>query len=199
MLINSSRLINCPILSLHVGGKVAQVVESIVDPNDLKIIAFKVDGPIVGREAGNVLPVRSIREFSHMGMIIDSTDDLVEEDEVVSIRDILKLNFSLVDLKVQTKKGDKLGKVTDYSVEPESWQIQQVVVQRPFLKSFWDPELIISRQQIDSVNDYTLIVKEEHEKPKAKSPAKTELVSNFINPFREPDFASETKTKQIDE
>ena len=200
MLINSSRLTNCPILSLHVGGKIAQVVEPIVDPNDLKIIAFKVDGPLVGREAGNILPIQSIREFSRLGMIIDSTDELVEEDGIVNIKKILDLNFSLIGLKVQTKKGDKLGKVIDFSIEPESWQVQQITVQRPWLKSFLDPELIISRQQVADINDYVLTIKDEHEKPKSKAKAKTnaDIVSNFINPFREPDFASETEAKKLD-
>ncbi len=198
MLINGSRLINCPILSLHVSGKIAQVVEPVVDPNDLKIIAFKVEGPLVGREAGNVLPVHSIREFSRLGMIIDSIDELVEEEEVINIKNILELNFSLVGLKVQTKKGEKLGKVADFSVEPESWQIQQIIVQRPWLKSFLDPELIISRQRIANVDDYTITITDEHEKPKAKAKANPDLV-NFINPFREPDFASESEAKKLGE
>ena len=198
MLINGSRLINCPILSLHVSGTIAQVVEPVVDPNDLKIIAFKVEGPLVGREAGNVLPVHSIREFSRLGMIIDSIDELVEEEEVINIKNILELNFSLVGLKVQTKKGEKLGKVADFSVEPESWQIQQIIVQRPWLKSFLDPELIISRQRIANVDDYTITITDEHEKPKAKAKANPDLV-NFINPFREPDFASESEAKKLGE
>ncbi len=198
MLINGSRLINCPILSLHVSGKIAQVVEPVVDPNDLKIIAFKVEGPLVGREAGNVLPVHSIREFSRLGMIIDSIDELVEEEEVINIKNILELNFSLVGLKVQTKKGEKLGKVADFSVEPESWQIQQIIVQRPWLKSFLDPELIISRQRIANVDDYAITITDEHEKPKAKAKANPDLV-NLINPFREPDFASESEAKKLGE
>ena len=198
MLIDGSRLINCPILSLHVSGKIAQVVEPVVDPNDLKIIAFKVEGPLVGREAGNVLPVHSIREFSRLGMIIDSIDELVEEEEVINIKNILELNFSLVGLKVQTKKGEKLGKVADFSVEPESWQIQQIIVQRPWLKSFLDPELIISRQRIANVDDYTITITDEHEKPKTKAKANPDLV-NFINPFREPDFASESEAKKLGE
>jgi uncharacterized protein YrrD len=50
MLINGSRLIGCPILSLHVGGAVANVSDIIVDPNDLKIIGFQVSGPLVRGE-----------------------------------------------------------------------------------------------------------------------------------------------------
>ena len=50
MLINATKLIGFPVLSLHVGGPVAKVTSIIVDPNDLSIIAFKVDGPTIGRD-----------------------------------------------------------------------------------------------------------------------------------------------------
>ena len=71
MLINTSRLINCPILSLHIGGRVATVTEVIIDPDSLKVIACRVEGPLVGKEVGDILPMTSVREFSRLGMIID--------------------------------------------------------------------------------------------------------------------------------
>lgn len=194
MLINASRLEGCPILSLHVGGKIAQVSHCIVDPDTLKIIAFQVEGPLVGREAGEILPVDSIREFSRLGIIVDSVDELIEPDSVIRIRDVLQLNFSLVGLKTETKSGAKVGKVSGYTVDPSSWRVQQLIIQRPFLKSFLDPELIISRQQIVSVDDYKVIIKDDKGKQKATKTAPT-LTSSFINPFREPDFAPEMRTK----
>lgn len=195
MLINSSRLINCPILSLHVGGRIATVTELIVDPNDLKVIACRVDGPLVGKEVGEILPMDSVREFSRLGMIVDSADEFVEPGEIIHIRDILKLNFSLIGLKVETKAGAKLGKVSDFTLDPSSWQIQQLIVQRPFIKALLDPELTISRQQIIEIDDYKVIVKSEKEQKPTKVKAKTDFVPNFVNPFREPDFASDTKLK----
>lgn len=196
MLINTSRLINCPILSLHIGGRVATVTEVIIDPDSLKVIACRVDGPLVGKEIGDILPMTSVREFSRLGMIVDSTDEFVEADEIVRIRDVLALNFNLVGLKVETKKGDKLGKVTDSTVNPESWQIQQLIVQRPLIKSFIDPELTISRSQIAEVNDYKVIVKDSETKIKEK--AQADFTPSFINPFREPDFAPDTSSKETD-
>lgn len=190
MLINTSRLINCPVLSLHVGGRVATITEVITDPDTLKLLACRVDGPLVGKETGDILPMTSVREFSRMGMIIDSTDELVEADEIVRIRDVLALNFSLVGLKVETKKGTKLGKVSDSTVDPDSWQIQQLVVQRPLLKSFLNPELVISRRQILEVHDYKVIVKDGEEKVEQRA-SETEFTPSFINPFREPEFVSE--------
>lgn len=44
MLINGSLLIDCPVLSLHVGGEIARVTELIMNPNSLKLIAFRVEG-----------------------------------------------------------------------------------------------------------------------------------------------------------
>lgn len=196
MLINNSRLVGCPILSLHIGGQIARVVETIVDPNTLKIVACRVDGPLVGREVGEILPVSSIREFSRLGMIVDSADDFVEADDVVRIRDLLKLNFSLLGLKAETKRGSKLGKVADFTVEPESWQVQQLIVQRPMIQSLLDPELTIARSQIAEINDYKVIVKDSKEKVKAKAKAPAAKFSpNFVNPFREPDFANESESE----
>ncbi len=203
MLIHGSKLLGCPILSLHVGSRIAEVAELIVDPDTLKIIAIRVSGPLVGREMDEILPVKSIREFSRLGLIVDSADEFVEPDAIVQVAKVLKLNFSLLNLKVETKKGAKLGKVTDFTLSPEYWQVQQIIVQRPLLKSFLDPELTISYREIVEIDDYRIIIKDEKGKPKA--PARTKAAAgftpNFINPFREPDFAaepSETNSKSSD-
>lgn len=196
MLINGSKLSGFPILSLHVSGEVARVTEPIVDPNSLKIIGFKVDGKLIRDEVGNVLPIESVREFSQMGMIIDSIDELVRAEDVMRIEKILELNFALPGMKVVTRKKEKLGKVSDYIIDIGSWYVQQIVVQRPIVKAFFDPELIISRRKIIEVTDYEVIIKDEHEKVKSKveKVEPTNFIPNFVNPFREPDFANE-KTK----
>jgi len=195
MLINGSHLSGFPILSLHVGGEIARVSEVIVDPNNLKVIAFRVDGPLVGRDGvGDILPVQSVREVSPLGMIIDSVDEFVDGEEIVRIKKVLDLNFALPGLKVITKKREKLGKVSEFVVVAETWEIYQLIVQRPLMKSFLDPELTIPRSKIIEVNDYEVIVKSEKEatKSKAAANAPADFIPNFVNPFREPDFAPDT-------
>lgn len=190
MLLNSSRLIGCPVLSLHLGGPIGTVIKEIVDPNDLKIIALKINGPQTGDgEHGDILDVRSVREFSNIGMIIDSIDDLVSYGDVVRFDKIIDLNFDIIGLNVKTKKGTKLGKVSDFTFDPESMEVLQFIVKRPLIKSFLDPELTISRTQIKEVNDYELIVNDEEEKIKEKS-KKQDFVPNFVNPFRDGKFAT---------
>lgn len=196
MLINGSHLIGFPVLSLHVGGEIARVSEVIINPDTLKVIAFRVEGPLVGRdEVGDILPVDSIREVSALGFIIDSIDELVDGEEIVRIKEVLALNFTLPGLKVVTKKREKLGKVSEYIVIAEDWQIYQLIVQRPLMKSFLDPELTIPRSRIVEVNDYEVIVRSEKERTKTKAKADTpaDFIPNFVNPFREPDFAPDTR------
>ena len=199
MLLNSSKLIGCPVLSLHLGGPIGSVVSEIVDPNELKIVALNVNGPQTGNgDYGDILDVRSIREFSNIGMIIDSIDDLVSKGDVVKFDKIIDLNFSVNGLNVVTKKGTKLGKVTDYTFEPETMRIMQFIVKRPVFKSFLDPELVINRTQVKEVNDYELVINDEEDKIKEKA-KKEDFVPNFVNPFREGKFATNDATLEEDE
>ena len=194
MLLKSSRLIGCPVLSLHLGGPIGRVVSEVVDPENLKIIALNVDGPQTNDgEHGDILDLRSVREFSNIGMIIDSIDDLVSRGDVIKLDEIMDLNFNVIGLEVKTKKGTKLGKVIDYSFDPNTMEIVQFTVKRPLMKSFIDPELIIGRSQIKEVNDYGLIVKDEEEKVKKESGRK-DFVSNFVNPFRDGKLATNEAT-----
>ena len=195
MLVMNSRLIGAPVLSVQAGGPIGRIVDAIVDPDNLSVIAFHVDGPPINKQQ-NILDVRSVREYSNYGFVIDDIDELVSPDDVIRINNILKLNFNLLSLKVETKKGSKLGKVQDFTLTSEDFIIQQIIVKRPMIKSLNDPELTIPRSEIVEITDYKIIVKEE-EKTIKKKAEKQEFVPNFVNPFREsqPGFApADTKT-----
>lgn len=201
MLINASRLLNYPILSLHMGGPVAWVYSEVVDPEKMKIVAFCVDGPAIKNdpEVGNIMEASDVREFSDLGMIVDSADDFVNEGEVKRLDKVLALNFSLYGLKVVTKKGTKLGKIVDFVVDTDNYMVHQLVVKRPIVKAFLDPELIIPRKEILEIDDYQIVVKDEEEKIRKRA-AREDFVPNFVNPFREPDFSTSRieKTRKTD-
>ena len=198
MLVYASRLIGTPVLSVQAGGRIAVIAEPIVDPDNLKIIAFKLAGPLIAKSNANILDVKSIREYSNYGIVIDDIDELIEKDDVVKISDVLRLNFALNGLKVETKKGSKLGKIEDYTLTSEDFVVQQLIVKRPMIKSFIDPELTVPRKEIIEITDYKIIVKDEEKTIKIKA-EKEEFVPNFVNPFRksEQDFApAEAKSEK---
>ena len=194
MLVYASKLLGTPILSMQAAGKVATISGLIVDPDSLKIIAFHVSGAPV--KNANILDTKSIREYSRYGCVIDSTDELAEKDDIVKVSKIIDLNFSLNGLKVETKKGTKLGKVIDFTVTSDDFTVQQIIVKRPVIKSFLDPELTIPRSEITEVTDYKIIVKDEEKTIKKKAET-TEFIPNFVNPFRKTEPArspAQTKT-----
>ncbi len=189
MLVNSDKLIGTPILSMQSTSSIGTVATPIIDPDTFKIIAFYLTGPLVNKPA-DILATSSIREYSRYGMVIDSADELVEKSDVVKIDKIINLHFDLIGLKVETKKGSKLGKVSGFTFTSDDFTIQQIIVKRPLVKSFVDPELTIHHSEIVEVNDYKIIVKDE-EKVIKKKAMDENFVPNFVNPFRktEQDFA----------
>ncbi len=189
MLFQASRLLGTKVLSMQSTSSVGAVSQPIVDPADCKIIGFFLSGPLVDRGA-NILDTKSIREYSRYGMVIDSINELVNPDDVIKISKVLELNFNLIGLKVETKKGTKLGKVSDYTVTSEDYMVQQIIVKRPIIKSLVDPELTIPRKEIIEITDDKIIVKDEESVIKKKA-ANEDFIPNFVNPFRktERDFA----------
>ena len=146
-------------------------------------------------ELGTILETRDVREFSPMGMVVDSAGVFVEEGDVIKLDKILKLNFSLLGLSVETKKKSKLGKVVDFVIETDDFSVRQLIVKRPLVKSFFDPELVIPRKEIVEITDYKIIVKDEEDKIKARA-LREDFTPNFVNPFREPDFSANRIAKE---
>ena len=181
MLVTYSHLLGTPVLSVQTGGPVGYLKSAIVDPDTLKILAFRLQGPLIG--TANLLDTQSIREYSNLGMVIDDVDELVEEEDVIRIKEVLELNFDLLTLKVETKKGSKLGHVIDYTLNSDDYMIQQIIVKRPLIKALNDPELTIPRTEIVEITDYKIIVKDEEKTIKARA-EKEDFIPNFVNPFR---------------
>lgn len=195
MLVYHSRLIGTPVLSIQAGGAVAKLSDPIVNPDNLKILGFFLAGPMVDA-TNNILDASSIREYSNYGAVVDNADEFVSREDVVKIKKILALNFDLIGLRVETKKGTHLGKIIDFTATSDNFAIQQIIVKRPTFKSFIDPELTIHRREIVEITDDKVIVKDEEKVLKARA-EKEDFVPNFVNPFRNPeqDFApAQTKT-----
>lgn len=197
MLLIGSKVANMPVLSLHVGGPIAEIREAVIDPEDLRVIAYTLDGPIIKNdpEVGNILDTQDVREISNSGLIVDSADRFTTREDVVRFDKIMDLGFNLIGLKVVTTEGKKLGKIIDYTLDSSTFMIYQLIVQRPFMSSLMDPELTINRSQIVEVDDFKVTIK--HEKAEVKMPEEKkknepeEFVPNFTNPFRKPAYTEE--------
>lgn len=182
MLIEGSKLLNYPILSLHTASRIAEVKALVVDPNFLKIVAFEISA--VSSKQRLFLDVTSVREFSKMGMIVDSDEEFIEQNDVIKLKETIELGFILENMKVVTKKKTMLGRVEDFMVTTDDFQVMQLIVKRPIYKALIDPELVIGRSEIHEINDNEIIVKSEESTIMKKS-GTLDFVPNFVNPFKD--------------
>ena len=196
MLIEGSKLLKYPILSLHTASRIAEVKSLVIDPNFLKVVAFEISA--VSSRQRLFLEASSVREFSKMGMIVDSDEEFVEKDDVIKLKETIDLGFSLDNMKVVSKKKAMLGRIEDFIINTEDFQIMQLIVKRPIYKALIDPELVIGRSDIHEINDREIVVKSEEGTIMKKS-GTLDFVPNFVNPFKDGKYIARGNENSVSE
>ena len=180
MLVSYERFNDTPIMSLQTGSELARTSKAIIDPRSLTIVAYELEGRTLTQQP-SLLLVRDVREIGPLGIIIDSTDELVSPNDVVKVGEVYNFNFELIGVKVVDDRGRHIGKVNGYSVDMSSFVIQQINVKRPFFQSLNDTELLVHRSQIIKVSDNKIMI---HSPTVRKGSAETKVSPTFNNPFR---------------
>lgn len=188
MLVLGSRIINAAVMSLQTGGRLANVEKPLIDPANLHIVAYEVSGPLLSQKP-SFLRTADIREYGQLGIIIDSTDELIGLDDVIQVEKLYRLNFPLLGMLVIDENKKKLGKVDDYSLDTQLFVIQQLNVRRGILSGFNDTGFLIHRSQILEINDSAIIVKSSARK--SIEPVMNNLRAEFVNPFRKPQTSAQ--------
>ncbi|MBC7565285.1 PRC-barrel domain-containing protein, partial [Candidatus Saccharibacteria bacterium] len=120
-----------------------------------------------------------------VGMIIDSSDELLALDDVIKIKELHELGFTLVGMNVIDEHKRKLGKVDNYTVETNSFVIEQLNVKHGIFRGITDTGLLIHRSQITEINDNAIIVKSTAKKISV-APVMESVRNEYVNPFRRP-------------
>lgn len=191
MLISIDNLIGIPVMSLQTGSQLAETAAAIVDPRQLSIAAFYVEGAGL-EETPSILHPSDIRELSDIGIIVDSAEKLMSLDGLVRLQEIIEFDFELIGLKVIDEHKRKLGKVSSYSVDTVSYSIMQIYTEQSLIRSLSSMGKTIHREQIISVTNEVMVV---------QSPTVREGVakaahgagSAFVNPFRSGDAQPENQ------
>jgi uncharacterized protein YrrD len=180
MLLTGSQLIGTPIMSLQTGKELARTKAAVIDPHNLTVIAYQIEGQHLDYDP-SFLRIADMRELGSLGMIVDSSDEFVEPDDIINDKPVYELGFVLDGKHVIDDRKKKIGKVIDYTIDVDSFVIQQLTVKRPLLKSFNDDELLVHRSQIIEVNDTTIVISS----GKIKSTIQASPSRHFVNPFRQ--------------
>ena len=157
MLQLSSRLFNCPILSLRTGAVIAMATEPIINPNNLKIEGFYcVDR--FDKKMPLILLYQDIREVIPQGIVVNDHEVLANQDDIIRLQDLINLHFGLIGKPVVTGSKTRIGKVNDFAVELESMFIQKLYVSQALRKSLTISALSVDRSQIIEITDRKIII-----------------------------------------
>jgi hypothetical protein len=167
-------------MGLQTGSELARTSEAVIDPRTLEIVAYELVGPLLNTHP-SLLRVADVREFSDIGLIVDSSDEFVSPDDIIKLGEIYKLHFQPIGMQVIDEKHRKLGRVDGYSIETGGFLVQQLSVKRPLLKSLNDAQLLIHRTQITEINNSTIVV---HSEAKPPQPIMQSVRGVYNNPFR---------------
>jgi uncharacterized protein YrrD len=189
MLIAGSRLIDAPVMGLQTGGELARTQRAIIDPHSLQIVAYELTGPLLNIHP-SLLRVADVREFSNIGMIVDSSDEFVSPDDIIKLNEIYKLHFDLIGKLVVDTKKHKIGRIDGYTIETAGFVVQQLSVKRPLLMSLNDTHRLVHRSQIKEITDAKIVVESEI---KPAEPVMRVVHDTYTNPFRKP---AGTQTEQ---
>lgn len=146
-------------MSLRTGRPVATAVQAIINPNNLKIEGFYcIDSENKGKQL--VLLHRDIRDVLPAGIVVDDYDVLTDPEDLVRLKKVMEYQFEVIGKAVVTDKKARLGKVTDYSTDPESMYIKKLYVVQSVFKSLSGGNLGIDRNQIVEVTNSKIVVRD---------------------------------------
>jgi sporulation protein YlmC with PRC-barrel domain len=158
MLQLSNALLNRPVMSLRTGQPIATANEPIINPNNLKIEGFYCTDRF--EKGAKVLLYQDIRDVITQGFVVDDFDALTDPDELVRLKDIMKIGFTLIGKPVVTTSKQHIGKVSDFATEVETMYVQKLYVSRSMFKSLTTGNLGIDRNQINEITDKKIIINE---------------------------------------
>lgn len=164
----ASQIIGSSIFSVHAGGKIAEVTGILVRRKDLKVQLFAVKP--VDNDKKQFLLSSDIRAYDGNRQIIDSYQDMSEEDELIRHHELIKDGGKLIGSKVVTQSGKHLGKVLDFSIDTTHHFANKIHVRATWPQRLIHERLIIDRSDIVDITDNKIIVRDAT--VKAKSTAK---------------------------
>lgn len=158
MLQLSASLINRSVMSLRTTSIIATTLRPIINPNNLKIEGFYCQDHLERRQP--ILLTQDIRDMIPQGFVVNDYEVLTDPEELIRLKEVLSIDFNILGKTVVTTSKTRLGKVTDFSTDSQSFYIQKFYVSQPIYKSLNGGQLGIERNQVVEITNKHIIVKD---------------------------------------
>lgn len=153
---------NRKILSLRTGGPVGTALSPILNPNNLKIEGWYATAN--GERESYILPAGEVRDIIAKGIVVNDHTALTPTEDMIRLKKTIDLGYEVIGKQVITTSKKKLGKVADYSVDSDSMMIKKLYLNQSLLRGFSSEALLIDRNQIEEINNKSIIVSDTTDK-----------------------------------
>jgi len=162
MLINYSKLIGSSVIELKTQTVVGKAADFVIHKHDLNIAGLVLDRAIFSPVSA--VSASDIVEMAGGMIIVQDSQSVAPIKEMVRINEAYREGFHGIYQKVVTKSRHTIGVVFDYLIDPSTLGITKFYV-RSLLH-----EKIIASSSVVELKGKRLIIKDDFEKVKAKSP-----------------------------
>ena len=119
---SSTDIQGLPIFSLIDGAEIGRIKQLAIRPEAGRIDLFVVENELdsIGVQ---VLPYASAVGVGDFAVTIESADAIRDLHEVEGARDLILKNYKVTGTRVLSRKGQLLGAVNEYYVDPDTGEI----------------------------------------------------------------------------
>lgn len=189
MLMTIDRLIGAPVMSLQTGLALCSLAKPIINPHNLSIVAFWVEGPRLDFTPA-VIFTEDIREFASLGAIVDSVDNIMSPVGMVRLNEVINYDFNPIGCRVVDINGNKLGRVSDCNIDLNGFKIQHITIKPPGLRRLSSAGMVVNRSQITKVEPGQITVDDTKMPVNQPNVSAVKFNPEIDNPFRRQQPAS---------
>lgn len=146
MFIEAKKLIGMPVAAEDVQAKVGEIRQVIIDPTNGNLLGFLVTGGGIFAPK-RALSVTDIDDWDPKAIVIRSSYDLVETQEIIRFKEILDRNLNLLGMTAKTESGKRLGAVEDLLIDTEN-----LCVEKYYLKDLLGDARIFGAEKVVKID-----------------------------------------------
>ncbi|MDD4352450.1 MAG: PRC-barrel domain-containing protein [Candidatus Gracilibacteria bacterium] len=161
-----SNLEDMKVISFQSEKALAVFEDLIVRASSAQVIGMLVTQKSFLKSTRKLIVLPDILEISN-AIYVQNDDAILSTDEIVRLRELEKERFSLINLPVESRSGEKIGQITDYVFDTLTGQIMKFH-SSPRLLGFNQTERIIATEQVYELTKDKLIVQDGQEKIQSK-------------------------------
>ncbi len=162
MKIFATDIIGYKIITFHNSFEAGLVQSIIIDPENGQFLGVK----FIYEKKIRVVPLSEILTFGNSFLIIKDAKSISEIDDVVKIEKALLIDAQIIDEKVETESGQKVGKVSNYIIDLSKMSLDKLYVAPAVSINFLASELIIPLTNIIEIKKKKIIVSDKYIKVK---------------------------------